>query len=161
MRSIRNWHDCTNSRAKGLFTSYCPKKKRSYIVGYLTKFLYARLTDLLESSGTEDSDTNLLKNAHIVESANQHTDENSLRYHLLKLWLFSHCNKLVILKLKKMLRIADLFESVSCPVSTNLRCKVIFLTCIQILAYDRPSMLQITKRCLRMPTLFKTSFFRF
>ncbi|KAH0980373.1 hypothetical protein GBA52_007550 [Prunus armeniaca] len=44
----------------------------------LIDLLNVRLTDLLESSGTEDSDTNLLKNAHIVESANQHTDENSL-----------------------------------------------------------------------------------
>ncbi|XP_021828898.1 uncharacterized protein LOC110769267 isoform X2 [Prunus avium] len=44
----------------------------------LVDLLNVRLTDLLESSGTEDSDTNLLKNAHIVESANQHTDENSL-----------------------------------------------------------------------------------
>lgn len=156
MRSIRNWHDCTNPRAKGLFTTYCPKKKKSYIVGYLTKFLYARLTDLLESSGTEDSDTNLLKNA------NQHTDENSLRYRLLTVWLFSHCNKLVILKLKTMLSIADLFESLSCPVSTNLRCKVIFLMCIQILGYDRPNILQITKRCLHMPTLcLQISFFQF
>ncbi|VVA19399.1 PREDICTED: histone-lysine N-methyltransferase [Prunus dulcis] len=44
----------------------------------LVDLLNVRLTDLLESSGTEDSDTSLLKNAHIVESANQHTDENSL-----------------------------------------------------------------------------------
>ncbi|PQP92855.1 uncharacterized protein Pyn_36991 [Prunus yedoensis var. nudiflora] len=44
----------------------------------LVDLLNVRLTDLLESSGTEDSDTNLLKNTHIVESANQHTDENSL-----------------------------------------------------------------------------------
>ncbi|BFG21841.1 hypothetical protein CerSpe_081150 [Prunus speciosa] len=44
----------------------------------LVDLLNVRLTDLLESSGTEDSDTNLLKNAHIVESANQRTDENSL-----------------------------------------------------------------------------------
>ncbi|XP_008232867.1 PREDICTED: uncharacterized protein LOC103331962 isoform X2 [Prunus mume] len=56
------WEACGDSRALQL----------------LIDLLNVRLTDLLESSGTEDSDTNLLKNAHILESANQHTDENSL-----------------------------------------------------------------------------------
>lgn len=48
------------------------------------------MVDLQDGSGTEDSDTNLLKNAHISESTNLQTgNENNARYHILPS-LFSH-----------------------------------------------------------------------
>lgn len=53
--------------------------------------LYVRMSDLQDGSGSEDSDTNLLKDAHISESPSLHTgNENDLRYNLLPSLFCSH-----------------------------------------------------------------------
>lgn len=90
-----NWYECRQSCTMHLLRErskdFFQLSNKPFVSRWLPNkaLSYARMTELEEHSGTEDSDTDLLKRAEVFESTEQRMNESKSRYTILSLDDFS------------------------------------------------------------------------